>query len=275
MNWQQRVWKGTGIIWHASCPLFLYLFMPGIVMSIGKVIRSYAHTNEEFIAESGNFYTFLGTLLVGVILYRRAKKKETTIREQATLSFENVQIKLAGYSIVLGVAISLFLSSLLTLVQIPYLSDSYRETAGAIYNRTDLLLVLILVGFLSPIIEEIIFRGYMLNRLLEYFQRRTCVMLSSAIFAICHVNLLWMLYSFCMGIFLGELAIKKDNILYSICVHIGFNLPAVLIAAVQMAGHGSSLFFQNKLLIFCYGLIGCAAGKLLWMEIKKEVGESW
>lgn len=196
-----------------------------------------------------------------------------TVREQAALFLGNVQIRLAGYCVLFGMSVSMLVSALLTLVKIPYLSDSYSDAAGMVYGRTDLLLVLILVGFLSPVIEEIIFRGYMLNRLLAYFGERVSVLMTAAVFALCHVNLIWTFYAFFMGIFLGRLAMRKDNILYSICVHIGFNLPSVLIAAVMPAVPGGSLFFGSKLLVLCYGLAGCVFGRFLWLDMRKEIGE--
>ncbi len=269
-NWQQKVWKGCGVFLYSIRPLLLYLFMPGLAMGIGKIVRRYVRSNEAFIAESGNFYTFLGTLLVAFVLYRRAKKKGTTVREETTLSFEGVQVKFAAHCALFGMSVSMFVSSLLTLVKIPYLSESYSGAAGAIYERTDLLLVLLLVGFLSPILEEVIFRGYMLNRLLARFGERASVMITAMVFALCHANLLWMVYAFFMGVFLAALAMRKDNILYPVCVHIGFNLPSVLIAAIQAAGLGGDLFFRNRLFIVLYGLIGGAAGRLLWLEMKKE-----
>lgn len=268
-NWQQKVWRGCGAILYAIRPLLLYLFMPGFAMSVGKLVRRYARSNEAFIAESGNFYTFLGTLCVAFILYRRAKKKGTTVWEEATLSLEGAQVKFAAYCALLGASVSMFVSAFLTLVKIPYLSESYSGAAGAIYERTDLLLVLMMVGFLSPVLEEVIFRGYMLNRLLTRFGERESVLITGTVFALCHANLLWMAYAFFMGVFLAALAMKKDNILYSVCVHVGFNLPSVLIAAIQAAGLGGDLFFRNRLFIVLYGLIGGAVGRLLWLEMKK------
>jgi membrane protease YdiL (CAAX protease family) len=128
------------------------------------------------------------------------------------------------------------------------------------------------VGLLSPLIEEIIFRGFMLNRLLTFFSQRTAVFLSSVIFALCHANFFWMLYALPMGIFMANLSVKKDNILYTVFFHIGFNFPAVVIAVIQRFEQGRGLFFGNGFIILLYGLIGMASAKLITNTLNEREG---
>jgi membrane protease YdiL (CAAX protease family) len=275
MNWQQKVWKGAGVIFYACRPLLLYLMTPGLAMMAGRIIRRYRYSNQEFIAESGNFYTFISLLIVWFVMTRVCKKRGTTICEEATLSWKNQNKKLILLYAGFGFSISLCLSAVLSLFPFRFLTQSYSEAAGAIYQKPDLILVLLTSGFMAPVLEEILFRGYLLNRLLTWFDERWAVYICAAVFALCHVNPLWMIYAFAMGVFLAKLALKKDNIFYPVCVHIGFNLPSVLIACVQAAGLGDQFFFRNGVLIFLYGAAAVMTGRLIWIGMKEEEEKEW
>ena len=271
MNWQQKVWKGTMIIIQSCKQLILYIFMPGLVSTIGKILRQYKKTDSEFVQESGNFYIFLGTLVVGYILYKKAKKRGTTLCEETTLSFDNIDYRMLINCVLAGFATSLLISSCLTLIKIPLLSENYHQASARIYNRTDVFLVMIMIGMLSPILEEIIFRGYMINKLLTFFSEKHTVIISAFIFSICHVDIIWIIYSFVMGIVLGQLAIRKDNIVYSISVHIGFNFPSVLFVLINMSDTLEKVLFSNVILIVVYGVISFMCMRKLWTDIKAEV----
>jgi membrane protease YdiL (CAAX protease family) len=244
-------------------------------MMAGKLIRRYRYSNQEFIAESGNFYTFISLLIVWGVMTRVCKKRGTTICEEATLNFREQNRKLAVLYAGFGFSISLFLSALLSLIPFRFLTQGYSEAAGAIYQKPDLILVLLTTGFMAPVLEEILFRGYLLNRLLTWFDERYAVYICAAVFALCHVNPIWMLYAFAMGVFLARIAIQKDNIFYAVCVHIGFNLPSVLIACIQTAGLGESLFFRSWILIFLYGAAAVLTGRLIWFGMKEEEEKEW
>lgn len=271
MNWQQKVWKGAMIIIQSCNQLILYIFMTGLVSSIGKILRQYTKSDSEFMQESGNFYIFIGILTFGYFLYKKAKKRGTTICEETTLSLNNIDYKMLINCILAGVTTSLLISSCLTLIEIPQLSENYHQASSGIYNRTDVFLVMIMIGVLSPVLEEIIFRGYMINKLLTFFDEKQAVIISAFIFSVCHVDIVWIIYSFVMGVFLGQLAIKKDNIVYSIGVHIGFNFPSVLFVLINMNETLEAALFSNGILIALYGVISFIFMRKLWADIKAEV----
>lgn len=271
MTRQQKIWKGMGVLFVAVRPLLLYLFLPGFFMTIGMLLRNYHHTTDEFFAESGNFYTFLSIICILLFFYRRCKKTGKSFSEDTTLILENANWKYAGICFAFGCAVGFCLSACITVIWLPeWLINAYSKSSGAIFEGTDFILTALSVGFFAPITEEIIFRGYMLNRLMPDFTEKTAILLSAGIFALCHANLLWMAYAFCMGVFLAWLAIKKDNILYSVCVHIGFNLPSVIIGIFKMFPAAYAICFTNPFLIALYGMLGGTAGILLYRQIKNE-----
>ena len=274
MTWQQKVWRGGRCVVYSMTPLILYLFIPGLAMNIGKFIRRYRFSNESFFLESGNFYTFVSLLVIAWYLYKQSKKNGSSIWEDTTFDLSPLkdspsERKFAVACLMFGFSTSLLLSSLLTLIPFPsWLMDSYRSNTRLAFEGRDLILVLLNIGFLAPTLEEILFRGYMLNRQMTFFTEKQAVIITSAIFALCHVSPLWMIYSFLMGVLLAKISIKKDNLLPSVCIHIGFNLPSVLIAVIQSVNGGSQNVFGSPFLIFLYGAIGAVSARLLLLEMK-------
>lgn len=271
MTRQQKIWLGAKTLWSAVKPLLMYLLLPGLCMSIGMIVRGYGKSTDEFIQESGNFYTLLSLVLIAVFFYFLSKEHGKSFWDETTLFLKEADHKFCIWYLLFGASIGLILSASLTLFPIPaWLMQSYSEKSSFIFKGTDLILVVITVSFMAPLMEEIVFRGLMLNRLLTFFDEKHAVYISSLFFAVCHANILWIIYAFLMGVFLARLAIRKDNILYSACVHVGFNIPSTVIACIQATNHGTEYFFGNTLVILLYGLIGAASCRLLFFKLKRE-----
>lgn len=271
MTREQKIWLGGKTIWKAVKPLLAYLFLPGLTMLGGMLIRGYSSSSGSFSEESGNFYTCISIILLGYLLSRQAKKRGSSLFKEVTLSLENPDTMYCGLCVIFGASAGLFLSALITVFPFPaWMIQSYTETSSSIFKKNDLLLVILTVSILAPIMEEIIFRGYMLNRLLEFFTEKQAVWITALFFAFCHVNFLWVLYALGMGWILAWLAIKRDNILYSICMHVGFNLPSAVIAVINAVSGGAELFFGNRLLVVCYGVMAVLVLKLVINKMKGE-----
>ena len=171
---------------------------------------------------------------------------------------------------VFGAAVSLLVSSLLTVVPLPFgLSEAYESSSSALFAGKDILLLIFSMVLFAPISEEILFRGYMLNRLLTFFSERTAIWICSVTFALCHVNPLWVIYALCMGLFLSWISVKWDNVLFSISIHMGFNSTPVILFLLDRAGV-SQFLFGNMFLVVMYGLIGILTGRLIYTQMIKE-----
>lgn len=91
------------------------------------------------------------------------------------------------------------------------------------------LVVWLSLGVMVPVIEELLFRGVLLTGLCETQQRAGAVLISAALFGLCHVDALAVLYAFVAGVVLGVLRLRAGSIAASIAVHAGVNtLPVVL-----------------------------------------------
>ena len=90
-------------------------------------------------------------------------------------------------------------------------------------------ITLIATVIVAPIVEEIVFRGLILSRLNKVINTVLALILSSSIFATLHGHILWIAYTFVLGILFGIVAIKMNSILPSIIFHMSFNLAGMFV----------------------------------------------
>ena len=82
------------------------------------------------------------------------------------------------------------------------------------------LLLTITVVILAPLGEEILFRGFLQKLLEESWQDITrAVLITSLFFAFIHMNPVWVIQIYFLGVMLGYLAWKTGSILTSLILH--------------------------------------------------------
>lgn len=270
MNFQQKLWKAGSVILWSIRPLVGYYLCTGLFMVAGRAIRHMQENAEVFWAQSSNFYIFWGMVFFWWRMHRRCRKKGITLAEEITLRLPPVkkEWKLWLSCLGIGISLSLFFTAFITLLP-KGIAAAYRASSEAPAGAGDRTLLLIMLLILGPVTEEVLFRGYMLDRLLTGFEEKKAIWITAGIFAFCHLSPLWVLYSLPVGLLLSWLALKKDNVFYPILVHIGFNLPAVIVLAGGREGKATDTP-SGILILVLFGAIGLVLARLLFLELQKE-----
>lgn len=105
-----------------------------------------------------------------------------------------------GIILSLSISSSLFLNGLLS--HLPVQSEKYTNVEKIQYS-VPIWLGIILYGIVSPVVEEIVFRGITYHRMRRFFSIPLCVIVSSLIFGGFHANLPQFLYGTGMGILIA------------------------------------------------------------------------
>lgn len=255
MTLQQKIWVAIRLFIYAGSPFIIYMVMPAIMIAIGTVIVTGGVSNlgERYSHTASNFYSFIGIICVLLFLFRSAKKRGTTVSEEITISVKEVNWKYIGFMALFGFCVSMTISALYTLLPDSIMA-SYDSYTLDPYNTYDIGLVLLSLSVLDPIAEEIVFRGYMLNRLLPQLGEKAAIWVVTIIFSLCHLSFFWIIYGIALGWILAKISIRHDNIMYSIAIHVGFNLPTVFNFLISNSSLNDVLF-GNKLLIVVYAII--------------------
>lgn len=105
---------------------------------------------------------------------------------------------------ILAVAMALGTNILFSLLHITELSKSFADVAGQQF-MVSIWQGLLLFGVVSPLAEEIVFRGVIYNRLKKYFPVWIAILTSAVLFGGYHGNLVQGIYGFLLGIVIAWL----------------------------------------------------------------------
>lgn len=100
---------------------------------------------------------------------------------------------------VFAAAFALGVNILMALAGLTQASESYREVAGRQYSVA-FGAGLLIYGLISPLAEEVVFRGLIYNRMRKYFGKMLSVVVCGIMFGVYHGNLVQGIYGCILGI---------------------------------------------------------------------------
>lgn len=231
----------------------------GIIGVVNQELLSAPWINYAAIAIS--FY------LIGFpVFYLMIKNlPEEEKRESKTLGvFEVIKICFMSYSIVYIVN---FLTNILMMLIAVIKGSEVTNPLVNMLGGSNWIWSLIFAGILSPIIEEMMFRGVMLNKLRRYGDK-VAIITTAILFGLFHANFSQFFYAVALGIVFAYVALKTGTIKYSIILHIVVNIMGgVILPAV--IGDGS-----NIVAVGCVGLALLAiviVGLVLLIKNRKNI----
>ena len=144
--------------------------------------------------------------------------------------------------------------------------DSYLFGNLGSLNLTTLIIYFISVVILSPIVEEILFRGIFLRRFNKEFDNVTgAILISSILFALCH-SFGGISGAFLFGICMSVLYIKSENIMVPIFAHFLNNLVSFILGLSGI----EFLFYENGILIWLIVVLAIIFNACLFKSIIAE-----
>ena len=112
-----------------------------------------------------------------------------------------------------------------------HLNRLFPDTAAEQLFSRPLPVQIALYGFVSPLLEEILFRKLLFDFTRRIAGEKAAAVIVSALFAIWHWNVIQMLYAFPAGLILQALRQESGRMEEPVCCHIGANLTAVAVQA--------------------------------------------
>lgn len=199
-----------------------YLFIVGIFQVFGALMAGIDITDFECQKTSYqqlliSVFDLIGTFLV-LWIFMKFVDKERFIK----LGFE-FKGKLKTF--VIGVFIGLIIMSFGYLILI-YLKEIFFIRINFQFRE---LLVTIALYTIVAVVEETLFRGYILKNFMNSFNKYIALIISSILFSLMHcinpsINLFSLLDLFLAGIVLGLPYIYTKNLWFSIAMHLSWNL---------------------------------------------------
>ena len=183
-------------------------------------------------------------------------------REEENLTFGGF-IKFFLISYFIMVLLNLFTMGFLWIVGNFKGSDVVNPLENVISNSS-VLATIIFAGILSPIIEEVLFRGVMLNKLRTYGDK-IAIITTALLFGLFHENFSQFFYAVGLGMIFAYVTLKTGTIKYSIGIHIMINMMGSVIGTQVLNSTIATMIFGIVVWVFVI------AGLILFIKDFKKI----
>ncbi len=131
----------------------------------------------------------------------------------------------------------LLLNSILLLI-LSIIFSNFKNI-GDIKINVYMILNLLIIIFIIPILEEIIFRFFILKNIFKILNLKfISIFISSILFSFVHIafnkNIIQAIYTFILGVVLGNIYLKRENMYENIMLHIIFNFFGIILPIIAI-----------------------------------------
>lgn len=210
----------------------------------------------------GLVITELGLLAIAVVfcLIRKVSIKEVLpIRKVSVKDIFGCLFLLMG-----GFALSLISVGLVGTL-IPSSTKEAEGLSNALYGEMGLIMTIVVVAILPAICEESIHRGAILSCFRGLKRDWVIILITAAFFSINHLSILRFCSTLILGMCLGYVVVKKDNIFLSMLMHFSNNFVSACAGyySAKALGDSATISINYSSVLGTYLILGCAAPVLI------------
>lgn len=185
---------------------------------------------EERVLNNSYAVTAAVGIVCLIIYYSIGKLRKQPM--ESVVERKNVPTIIYAMAVTLAIGCRFLVSVYYSFAQkITVLEKSIEKAAEInpeITTASQLLTALFCVAVFAPFFEEIMFRGLVMTELLKIMRPWAAIGLQAIIFGAIHGVLFQSIFAFVIGIVLGILYYRSQNILVAMTCHSAFNISAVL-----------------------------------------------
>ena len=221
------------------------LYGGAIILSLGAAVGGAViggraiELIDRFMTENMNLFSCLIYVVPGAVFitwYYFAFVEKRGIRETLYSHTRRLSPACFGWIVLLGFAVQHVISLLMAAIYaiMPSAMDQYTEMIDSSGISQYSILWAVSTLILPPIVEEIIFRGLILQYLGRAGARFLVANLIQAVlFGVFHMNFVQGIYTALLGFLLGWLAYRYDSILVPMVLHAIFNLFGTVLVDLE------------------------------------------
>jgi membrane protease YdiL (CAAX protease family) len=225
---------------YPSLPQAWFIFAIFLAVSIGTGLLLSA-INAGFGIQNlsvGNFFGYNISLLFVIWFAWRYRKTTGDPR----LYYNRVPGLLLPVLVILTLAFAIFLDPLTNLIPMP---EIVEEMLAMLATRD--LWTFTMVGITGPILEEVLFRGIILDGFLKRYNPKKAIFWSAFLFGLFHLNPWQFIPGFLIGLLLGYIYLKTRSLIPVILVHMVNNSFSYLVMYIYGADVNSFVdIFTDK-----------------------------
>lgn len=135
--------------------------------------------------------------------------------------------------LLMGITFNIVISTLLATIPFPDAwMETYQQNSSVLTGGNEVISFLATV-FMAPVLEEIVFRGLIYDRLKKGMPAVVAAIISSLAFGLMHGTIIWMMYAFVLGVVLVIVFERFHSLLANMLLHFGFNLTGMCLNHAQ------------------------------------------
>jgi len=132
-----------------------------------------------------------------------------------------------------GSALNVFVSVTISILPLPAeMLESLDSQFSTLYTNAPLAVQIFTVAVVTPIVEELIFRGIGMTRLSPVVGSAGAAVITSLVFGFAHGTVAAVLYACVMGAVFAAMYVRYNSVLPSIAAHAFFNLASFWLAEI-------------------------------------------
>lgn len=213
----------TVILYEIIYTLYLLIYNKSSILNLPNILNNVAIENILYI----NLIAYVIFFITIAIIYYIHGKKITV-----DISLINTNKNTLLLTFFLGVSILCINIGFLGILNSSTFFSNILENFNSIINILTirgLPETILIIGIITPIAEELLFRGLVYNTLLKSFPILPTIFIQAFLFGICHGNIIQCIYTTFLGIVFGYLIYKTKSLYSSIIAHISNNLTAIIV----------------------------------------------
>ncbi len=168
----------------------------------------------------------------GWLLWRDERKRNFS---QKTGFSRSLRIGEVVWMLLLGISACQLVNMMLAVLQFTRLFPGYGELSEQIFTDQKLFWMLLWAGIVAPAAEELIFRGLIFRRLLDYLPVGWAIGISAFLFGIYHGNVLQFIYAGLLGACFAYCYYRLGSLWAPVLLHMGANCWSVILTQLASA----------------------------------------
>jgi len=236
----------------------------GLGLMIATLLPAIGIINQSIINFIG--YNVSMTLVIWIAL----RLKPVPGPEEKTLYFNKIPAFLYITLLLLSLSVNVILDPVTTAIPMP----EYIEKLFAMLTNRDIW-TFMTVGITGPILEELLFRGIILDGFLNRYKPGKAIFWSALLFGLFHMNPWQFIPAFLIGLILGYIYLKTRSLIPVIFIHIinnSFSYLMVYIFGEEVQSYRDIFTESGPYLMFLAVALLIFAFCMVWLikTIKKE-----
>ena len=251
--------KALGII----LPIFVFRFLDIIIVSFGAAYTKYATDhgvmNRAFVGANSQLITVI--IKVVALYVATGSVISMFLSEKPRLFIKRAPIRWYVLSVLLGISGALFVNQIFYRLGLLGQSTSYSAIAAKQFALSASLGVLV-YGLLTPLAEEILYRGIVYNRVRRNFNLILAFIFSALVFGIMHGNMVQAVYGSILGLLIAWVYERFGGFIFPYLIHASANTCIYLL----MQTEDFKMMMMSNLSIVLTGISLIIVICLIWFE---------